>query len=120
MKGSKAKSNNNYLFYHGTKPELGVSASTAMVSDIFRLLKKFNRKTLTTVLPDALEFLIGSDADFEVISSQTAEKCEMDYRGKLVTKSRAVIFVCYELVPQKDGGLPTLTYDNAEERAMWC
>ena len=115
MKGSTAKSNNNYFFYHGTKPELGVKSSSVMVNDIFRQLKKFNRKTLTTVLPDALEYLIGSDADFEAIISQTAEKCEIDYRGNLVTKSRAVIFANSKLVPQQNDKRPTLTYDNSEK-----
>ena len=72
MKGSQAEKHNNYCIYHGTKPEKGVEATTVMVNDIFHLLKQFNRKTLTTVLPDALDLLVGSDADFEAILSSTA------------------------------------------------
>ena len=117
VKGSKAKSNNNYFFYHGTKPEYGVAAFSVMVNEIFHQLKKFNRKTLTVVLPDALEYLTGSDADFEGIFSQNAEKCEIDYRGNLMKKSRAVIFVNSEIIPQQNHELPTLTYNNSEERA---
>ena len=52
-KGSKKKSRSNYLFYHGAKPEFGVDAASVMVNDVFRMLRRFNRKTLTTVLPDA-------------------------------------------------------------------
>ena len=116
-KGSKKKSRSNYLFYHGAKPEFGVDAASVMVNDVFRMLRRFNRKTLTTVLPDALEYLVAEDADMEVIASQTAEKLEIDYRGNIVTSSRAIVFVCDKLVAQQNKKRPTLTYDNAEERA---
>ena len=91
-----------------------------MVADLLQLLKRFNRKTLTTILPDALDLLVGSDADFEAILSSTAKKLKIHYRGNIVTQSHAIIFVCTELAPQQATELPTLTYDNAEERAKLC
>ena len=42
----------------------------------------------------------------------------LHYRGNIVTSSRAIVFVCDKLVAQQNKDLPTLTYNNAEERAQ--
>ena len=59
--------NNNFIFNFGAQPLFGVNSESQMIKDVGRALMQFDRKTLTTRLPDALEQIKSTDATFENI-----------------------------------------------------
>ena len=57
---------------YGCKPSKFVEAETSMVDDIINtFVNRFNRSTLSLKLPSAFEHLKGSDAAFEMVTSNT-------------------------------------------------
>ena len=57
---------------YGTKPGEIVLASTAMVSDLVKTLSnRFDKTTLTVVIPKAFKMMQGKDAKFEMVTSST-------------------------------------------------
>jgi hypothetical protein len=60
----------NLILNFGAEPLFGVLSQSQMIRDVGRALMQFDRTTLTTRLPDALEQIKSTDATFEnVISS---------------------------------------------------
>ena len=69
-----------------------------MVQDIVSLFKTaFDHNDLMIKLPHAFEMLKGKDAEFEMVTSNCIQPMRLEYQGKLVTKSVAVIFVTTEI-----------------------
>ena len=65
-----------------------------MVRDLISTFEhRFNPKTLMLHIPEAFEHLKGSDANFEMVTSNTIQSTRMEYNQNIITESRAVIFI---------------------------
>ena len=62
------------------------------------------------VLPDGFEHLKGKDANFEMVTSNTIQPVQLNFRDKVVTSSIAYIFYSTDC----NG----LAYKNAEMKAI--
>ena len=72
FRSAKFKAQQNFLFMWGCRPSDQVDAKTAMVKDVVKtLMKKYNRNDMTIHIPSAFEHLKGSDANFEMVTSNT-------------------------------------------------
>ena len=62
----------NFALCFGCKPSEGVLAKTQMVMDVVKILvEDFDRVTFTVQFIDCFDDLKGSDANFEMIQSNT-------------------------------------------------
>ena len=100
----------NMIMVFGCPPALGVNAKTKMIQDVRdALITRFNKMNLTCDIPQVFEHLKGKDVNFEMITSNTMQNLQLQYRHNIVAKSRAIIFVTEELY--REGlGLKKLTY----------
>ena len=88
----------NFILLFGCKGGLGVDAETKMVHDISKaLMDSLHRTTLTTILPDCLDGITGTDANFEMVVSNNGLPIVLFYRHNVVVKSHAVIFYTPEI-----------------------
>ena len=83
----------NFKLLFGCKPNTGIGARSKMVEDFCRALKQSYDANMVCMLTDALDAMMASDVNFEVISSQTAKPLMMFYTHNIVRKLRAYIFV---------------------------
>ena len=85
-----------------------------MIADVRKaMVKGFDRKDLTVRIPEVYSNLVGRDATFEQHASSTLQTCQLMYRGNIVTKSKAIIFVTPEI---QRASLSPLVYDDAEKK----
>ena len=87
----------NTLLIFGTKGGSGVNADTAMCLEISEIMMQFNRRDLRTMIPAAFENFKSQDASFETIVSSTSQILALNFRGNIVEKAVAVIFVTTSL-----------------------
>ena len=95
--GKHAKNihNQNFILIYGTRPGLVVKADTKMMEEVAeRMENRFDKNSFTLSIPKMFDDMIGVDADFEMISSQTLQHLKLVYEHNLVTKTIAIIFVC--------------------------
>ena len=65
-----------------------------MVKDVTEaFLFKFDRDSLTCEFPAIVSDLVGTDTNFEIVSSGTLQTLKIFYEHNFVKKSAAVIFV---------------------------
>ena len=83
----------NFKLLFGCKPNSGIGARSKMSEDFCRALKQSYDANMVCMLTDALDAMMASDVNFEVISSQTAKPLMMFYAHNIVRKLRAYIFV---------------------------
>ena len=80
-----------------------------MVSDVVKILMDdFDKATFAVTFTECFDDLKGSDANFEMVASQTLQPVKMFYCHKLITDTRAVVFVNTKCT--------TVAYRGAEER----
>ena len=66
------KKRQNFALCFGCKPSGGVLAQTKMIMDVVKiLLEDFSRETFTVQFIDCFDDLKSSDANFEMVSSNT-------------------------------------------------
>ena len=87
----------NFCFLFGTKSGSGLDADSNMAVEVSQCLERFNPKTLITSIPDIFEQAVGKDASYETIISSTAQTLGMQWKGDIVARSVAVVFVTTEL-----------------------
>ena len=64
-----------------------------MVQDVAdAMLLKFNRDELICDFPEIFADLVGTDTNFEIVSSATLTTLRLFYEEKIIKKSLAVIF----------------------------
>jgi hypothetical protein len=80
------------------------------------IFRGYSRVDLTLRIPDIFAYLQGEDANFETAMSQTLQPLRLDYRGNIVRKTRAIIFVTSTLSAPGRPDLPTLQYRNTEDK----
>ena len=62
----------NYALCFGCKPSDGVLAKTQMIMDVTKILEdEFSRDTFTVQFTKCFDDLKGSDANFEMVASNT-------------------------------------------------
>ena len=61
----------NFACFFGCKPSDGVLADTKMVMDAVKVMLDFDKKTWSVMFPDCFDDLKGSDANFEMVASNT-------------------------------------------------
>ena len=83
----------NLMMMWGTPPSQVVSLDTKMVKNITDTLMNFSRKNLTISFPYAFENLKGSDADFEMVTSNTIQPITLLYQHNIISKRFVTIFV---------------------------
>ena len=65
-----------------------------MVRDVVGIFEhQFNPQTLMLGIPNAFDHLKGSDTNFEMVTSNTIQDTQMEYKNNLITQSEAVIFI---------------------------
>ena len=100
----------NFALCFGCKPSQGVLAETKMVYDVVKiLLEEYDRTTFAVQFTDCFNDLKGSDANFEMVASNTLQPVKMFYRNNIATSSAAAIFVHNKAI--------SLPYNEAKERA---
>ena len=87
-----------------------MNADTAMCLEISEILMKFDRRSLITMIPAAFENFLSQDASFETIVSSTSQILALRFRGDIVERSVAVIFLMTSLDGYGE-------YQDATERA---
>ena len=100
----------NIVLMFGARGGSGVNANTAMCKEIADILMRFDRRTLRTYIPTAFENFSGADASFETIVSSTSQVLALEFRGDIVERSVAVIFLSTHLNGYEE-------YQDAENRA---
>ena len=84
----------NLALIFACKPSLGVSAETTMCKEISnRFLDDFDKDKMVCTFPDIMSNLVGNDASFEMVLSNTLQTMLMTYSHNEVSQTRAVIFV---------------------------
>ena len=86
----------NYAFVYGCDPTRGVKANTTMIKDLADILSLFyDRKTMAVQFPDCFNDLLGHDANFEMVQSNTLVPMKFIHKANKVMKNQAfgVIFV---------------------------
>ena len=69
-----AKVNRNFIFLYGSPPKLSVEVDTTMVKDVIEVMKRrIDSQSLTITFPDVFENLKGTDAHFEMVTSNTLQ-----------------------------------------------
>ena len=53
----------------------------------------FDKSTFAVKFPECFDDLKGSDANFEMVASQTLQPVKMFYCHNIITNTRAVVFV---------------------------
>ena len=80
-----------------------------MIMDVVKILEEdFSRETFTVEFVDCFDDLKGTDANFEMIASNTIQPLRLPYKGNIAKKRTACIFVHTK---SKD-----LNYEQALER----
>ena len=89
----KERQGYNYLLLYGCRPSESVLGNTKMIEDISReLLGSVDPETHLIKLPDALENLIGRDAQFEMSKPTNLSPITLRYEHFEITKSIGLIF----------------------------
>ena len=83
----------NFLLMWGCRPSLGVKIDTKMVKNVVdTLMNKFDRINLSVKLPEVFEQLKGSDAMFEMVTSNTIQPLNLLYQHNIArTKYVAIV-----------------------------
>ena len=72
----------NFIFIFGCKPGSGVAAETKTAKDITSFLRRSASYEDDTIkLPGTCSQITSSDAEFEVLTSQTGQTLELQHRG---------------------------------------
>ena len=87
----------NFFFLHGTKGGSGIKALSNMAVEVSECLLRFDRTTLQTCIPAAFDNAVGKDCSYETTISSTAQVLALRYRGNIVARSIAAIFLNTEL-----------------------
>jgi len=99
----------NFALCFGCKPSQGVLAKTQMVPDVCKiLLEEYDRTTFCVQFTSCFDDLKGSDANFEMVASNTLQPVKMFWSHNIVASSAAVIFVHTKAI--------NLPYEGAKER----
>ena len=83
----------NFKLLFGCMPNTGIGANSQMIADYVHALEKAYDVNMVCKLTDALNAMLASDVNFELISSQTAKPLLMFYNHNIVRKLIAYIFV---------------------------
>ena len=59
-----------------------------------RMENRFDKNSFFLSIPKMFDDMVGVDADFEMIASQTLQHLKLEYKHNIVTKSIAIIFAC--------------------------
>ena len=82
----------NFNFIFGCRPSAGVKGNTDMVQNIlFALIQNADRANARALIPQSLEYLRSSDAQFETVSSSRIQTNLLFYRDNLVTHSIGIV-----------------------------
>ena len=76
------------------------------------IVHRFDRKTLKLEIPAVFEQLKGQDVNFEMITTNTLQKLELQYRDNIVAQSKGIIFVTDRI--ERPGCKPRM-YDNSDK-----
>ena len=99
----------NFCMVFGCRPSEGVLANTKMVMDAVHILTtQFDRTTFTVTLVECFDDLKGSDANFEMVASNTLQQLKMVYCHNIATETVAVIF--------SNSEAKGFAYDEVKER----
>ena len=103
----------NVIVVFGCQPSDGVSLDTQMIHDAAHAMEhRFDRKTFILEIPAVFEHLKGQDVNFEMITSSTLQKLELQYRNNIVSKSRGIVFVTDGI---ERPNCEPLVYNNADK-----
>ena len=87
-----------------------------MIEDVQKaFIHKFNPETLVLEFPQVVDGLQGTDTNFEMIASNTLQTLNITYDFNLISKCKAYIFVCTELMGRDE----PLTEDTKVTSAVW-
>ena len=68
----------NFILLYGSAPKLSVDVDTTMVKDIIDVIKcRIDQNNRTITLPDVFENLKGTDARFEMVTSNTLQPLQL-------------------------------------------
>ena len=84
----------NFIFIWGCRPSSGVDAETVMVAELAQMLgTKCNRDNMTIELPFAFQNMVGQDANFEMVTSNTIQPILLSYQHNVASHTIAYIFI---------------------------
>ena len=84
----------NFIFIWGCRPSSGVDAETVMVAELAQMLgTKCNRDNMTIELPFAFQNMVGQDANFEMVTSNTIQPILLHYQHNVASHTIAYIFI---------------------------
>ena len=90
-----------------------------MVKDVTEaFLFKYDRETLTCDFPEVVADLVGTDSNFEIVSSSTLQTLRLFYGHNYAKRSVALIFVTTELKTNKVAR--PVVYYNAKTRGEYA
>ena len=76
----------NFNFIFGCRPSAGVKGNTDMVQNILlALTQNADRTNAKSLIPQSLEYLRSSDAQFETVSSSRIQTIMLFYRDNIAT-----------------------------------
>ena len=82
----------NFNFIYGCRPSAGVKGNTDMVQNILlALIQNVDRVNAKVLIPQSLEYLRSSDAQFETVSSSRIQTIMLFYRHNIVTNSIGIV-----------------------------
>ena len=82
----------NFNFIFGCRPSAGVKGNTDMVQNILlALIQNADRVNAKVLIPQSLEYLRSSDAQFETVSSSRIQTIMLFYRDNIVTHSIGIV-----------------------------
>ena len=78
-----------------------------MIMDVVQVMDKdYDHRYFSIQLIDCFDDLVGRDANFEIVASQTLQPVKLHFSHNVVTESIAVIFLNTNLKGLKYGGGP--------------
>ena len=99
----------NLILIWGCRPAKGVLADTKMCADLRQLFNdRFDRQTLKLEIPKVFDQLKATDAQFEMVTSNTLQQLSLVCQKNKVTQAHGVVFVNTKC---KD-----LTFEDAESK----
>jgi len=91
----------NFIFIFGCDPGKGVAADTKTAKDITNFLKKSSSYESDTIkLPGTCSQITSSDAEFEVLTSQTGQTLELQHLGKFA--GQMVVYYFFDAAKNKE------------------
>ena len=78
--------------------------------DAVKVMLDFDRRTFSVMFPDCFDDIKGSDANFEMVASNTLQPVRLIYKNNIASAKIAVIFV--------NTKIKTANYREAKSRAV--